>query len=203
MGWFGKLYQRSLRWSDTKYGEWALFTCAFLDACCLPLPTPEFFIALMLLNTAKAYKFALYGTIGTLTGSFLGYAIGHFAWFDASGHYTVFAQFMLDNIPGFSVSFYDKIKLLYDKWDFWILFVASFVPVPYKIFSISSGVFNINILIFAIATFLSQGIKFYLLALITTKIGDRVKKLLEFNFKPIAIGIVLCVVVILLFIKII
>jgi membrane protein YqaA with SNARE-associated domain len=202
MGWFSKLYQRCLSWSDSKYGEWALFTCAFLDACCLPLPTPTFFVALMLLNTAKAYKFALYGTIGTLTGSFLGYAIGHFAWFDASGHYTIFAQFMLDNIPGFSASFYDKIKLLYDKWDFWILFVASFVPVPYKIFSISSGVFNINILIFGIATFLSQGIKFYLLALITTKIGHRVKKLLEFNFKPIAIGFALCVIAVFLFLKI-
>ena len=202
MGWFSKLYQRSLTWSDTKYGEWALFTCAFLDACCLPLPTPTFFVALMLLNTAKAYKFALYGTIGTLTGSFIGYAIGHFAWFDASGHYTLIAQFMLDNIPGFSVTFYEKIKLLYDKWDFWILFVASFVPVPYKIFSISSGVFNINILIFGIATLLSQGIKFYLLALITTKIGHRVKKLLEFNFKPIVIGLILCLVAILLIIKI-
>jgi membrane protein YqaA with SNARE-associated domain len=99
------------------------------------------------------------------------------------------------------VAFYEKIKLLYDKWDFWILFVASFVPVPCKIFSISSGVFNINILIFAIATFLSQGIKFYLLALITIKIGDRVKKLLEYNFKSIAIGVAVCVIVVLVFIR--
>jgi hypothetical protein len=55
----------------------------------------------------------------------------------------------------------------------------------------------------AIATFLSQGIKFYLLALITVKIGDRVKKLLEFNYKPIAICLALCIIGILVFIKIV
>ena len=203
MSWINRLYRWGLKWSDTKYGIWALFVCAFLDACCLPLPTPTFFIALMLMHTAKAYKYALYGTIGTLLGSFVGYTIGYFAWFDASGHYTVVAQFMLDNIPGFSAGFYDKIKLLYDKWDFWILFVASFIPVPYKIFSISSGVFDINIVVFAVATLISQGAKFFLLALLTIRIGERVKKLLEYNFKPIAIGLALCVVATMVLIRII
>jgi len=203
MGWINKLYRWGLNWSGTRYGPWALFTCAFLDACCLPLPTPAFFVALMLLNTSRAYKYALYGTLGTLFGSFLGYAIGHFAWLNASGNFTVVAQFMFNNVPGFSVEFYDKIKLLYDQWDFWILFVAALIPVPYKIFSISSGVFDINIIVFSIATLLSQGIKFFLMALLITKIGERAKKILEYNFKPIAIGIALCAIAILVVIRII
>lgn len=202
MGWINKLYSWGLNWSGTKYGPWALFICAFLDACCLPLPTPAFFVALMLLHTAKAYKYALYGTLGTLFGSFLGYAIGHFAWLDASGNFTGVAQFMFNNVPGFTIEFYDKIKLLYDQWDFWILFVAALVPVPYKIFSISSGVFDINIFVFAIATFVSQGIKFFLMALLIVKVGERAKRILEYNFKPIAIGIALFAMVIFAFIKI-
>jgi len=94
---------------------------------------------------------------------------------------------MFNNIPGFSEELYIKIQLLYSKWDFWILFVAALIPVPYKIFSITSGVFDINLLVFSIATLVSQGIKFYLLALLIIKTGTAVKKVLEYNFKPIAI----------------
>jgi membrane protein YqaA with SNARE-associated domain len=92
---------------------------------------------------------------------------------------------MFDNIPGFTEISYEKIRNLYANWDFWILFVSAALPLPFKIFSISSGVFNINLLIFVIATFLSQGIKFGLLAFLTLKLGPRVKKLFDYNWKPI------------------
>jgi membrane protein YqaA with SNARE-associated domain len=90
----------------------------------------------------------------------------------------------MNHIPGFSEAGYNNIQIQYAKWDFWILFVASIIPVPYKIFSISSGVFDINVVMFCIATLVSQGIKFFLLALLIVKIGPGVKKLLEFKLKP-------------------
>ena len=199
-GWFKRLHVWSLQWANTKWGVWALFICAFADASFLPLPTPMFFLALALLNITKAYKYALFGTLGTVSGAMAGYAIGHFAWLTPNGNFTGIAQFLFNNIPGFSEAIYDKIQILYVKWDFWILFIAASLPLPYKVFSISSGVFDINLFIFFFATLISQGLKFFLLALLTIKLGPGVKKLFELKWKPIAIiatsGIALAIVVI-------
>ena len=200
--WLKKLHIWSLQWANTKWGTWSLFICAFADASFLPLPTPMFFLALALLNITKTYKYALFGTLGTLSGAIAGYSIGHFAWLNMHGEFTGLAQFLFNNIPGFSEEIYNKIHILYSKWDFWILFIASFLPLPYKIFSISSGVFDINIFIFCIATLISQGIKFYLLALLTIKLGPEVKKLFEFNLKPIAIIATACIAIAIVAIKV-
>lgn len=184
---FKSLNTWNLKWADTKWGPWVLFLCAFSDASFFGLPTPALFLALALLNMKKVYRYAFFGILGTLSGSVAGYSIGHFAWLDMNGEFTGLAQFLLNNIPGFSEAGYNKVHILYARADFWILFIAAALPLPYKIFSISSGVFDINLFIFCFATLVSQGIKFFLLALLTIKLGPEVKKLFKFNWKPMAL----------------
>jgi membrane protein YqaA with SNARE-associated domain len=191
-----------LQWADTKWGVWALFICAFFDASIFGLPTPMLFFALALLNIGKAYRYALFGTLGTLAGAIAGYSIGHFAWLNTNGDFTGIAQFLFNNIPGFTEAGYSKIHLLYEKWDFWIILVAAGLPLPFKIFSISSGVFDVNILIFCIATLISQGLKFLALALLTIKLGPEVKKLFQFNWKPLIIIATACAAITIVLIKV-
>ena len=199
--WLKELYARGLLWAGTKWSAWALFFCAFADASFLPLPTPMFFLTLTLLNITKAYRYALFATLGTLVGAVAGYSIGYFAWLNINGEFTRLAQFLFENIPGFSEKAYNTIQVQYAKWDFGILFIASLIPVPYKIFSISSGVFDINIFMFCFATLISQGAKYYLLAQLTIKIGPKVIELLKFRLKAIAILATACIVVTILVIK--
>lgn len=184
-----RLHEWSLQWANSKRGAWALFVCAFADASFLPLPTPMLFVALVLLNYSMMLKYVLYGTLGSLFGALAGYAIGYFAWINPNGDFTWLARFVFEHVPGFSTSVYQTVQQYYAQWDFWILFVASLVPVPYKLFSISSGVFSINIVMFVLATFISQGVKFYLLGLLTIKLGPEVKKLFEIKLKPITIAV--------------
>lgn len=191
-----------MQWVNTKWGVWVLFICSFADASFLPMPTPLIFLALALLNTSRAYKYAIYGILGTFTGAFAGYTIGHYAWINIDGEFSRFAQFLFDNLPGFSIAGYDKIRILYEKWDFWILFVAASLPLPYKIFSISSGVFEINILLFCIATLISQSLKFFLLALLTIKLGSDARKLFEYKWKPVIIITMACLVIVIIAIKV-
>jgi membrane protein YqaA with SNARE-associated domain len=200
--WYRRFQGWCLKWANTKWGAWALFFCAFADASVLGLPTPVFFLALTLLNTKKAYLNAIYGTLGMVSGALAGYLIGHFAWLNANGEFTGLAQFLFNNIPGFSEDVYNKIHVLYAKWDFRILFVAAALPLPFKIFSISSGLFDINLFIFCIATFISQGIKFFLLALLTIKLGPEVKKIFEYNWKPFAIIATISIAIVIIVIKI-
>jgi membrane protein YqaA with SNARE-associated domain len=196
--WLKSIRLWGMHWANTKWGAWALFICAFADASFLPLPTPLFFLTLTLLNISKAYKYALFGTLGVFFGSLAGYAAGYFTWLNAAGEFSGFAQYMFTVVPGFSVEMYNAIYLQFEKWDFWILFVASFMPVPFNGFSILSGVFGINIIMFCIAIILGQGLRYYLFALLIVKLGPKVKKILDFNLKPIAIIATLCLVVVII-----
>lgn len=200
--WLLKLQSWSMKWANTKWSAWSLFICAFADASFLPLPTPLFFITLILLNNANAYKYVLFGTVGSLLGALVGYSIGHFAWLTTNGEFTELAQLIFNNIPGFSETVYNNIQTQFIKWDFWILFVASLIPVPYKIFSISSGVFDINLFMFCLATLISQGIKFYILALLAIRIGPNVKKIIDFKFKHIAIVATICAAIVFIVVKV-
>jgi membrane protein YqaA with SNARE-associated domain len=200
--WTNKLHVWTLKWANTKRGTWAIFLCAFADASFLPLPTPMFFILLSLLNIKKAYLYAFYGTFGSLLGAVVGYSIGHFAWIDDNGEFSALAQLIFNYIPGFSETIFNTIQMQFEKWDFLVLFIASLLPIPYKIFSISSGVFNINIVMFCIATLISQGLKFFLFALLTIKIGPEVKKIIDYKIKPVFLIVAACVILLIVIIKI-
>jgi membrane protein YqaA with SNARE-associated domain len=190
----------TLKTANTKQGALTLFILAFADASFLPLPITSIFIVLALFNTDKAYKYALFNTLGTLAGALAGYATGHLAWINVNGEFTVLAQFLFNHIPGFSLDFFNKLDLLFSKWGFWILSLSALTPIPYGIFSITAGVFNINLFLFFFCTVISQGIKFYLLAFLTIKFGPLFKKLAEFKWQPAAIittaGIIIVIVII-------
>lgn len=191
-----------MEWANTRWGQWALFICAFADASFLPMPTQMFLVALTLLNILNAYKYALFVTLGTLAGAWAGYSIGHFAWLSASGEFTPIAQFMFDNIPGFTEPIYQTVQIQLSKWDLGILFIAPFIPIPYKLVSISFGALDMNIFIFSLGTLVGQGLRFFLLSFLMIRFGPKIIKLLEFNKKPLVIGLTASITLVILLLKI-
>jgi membrane protein YqaA with SNARE-associated domain len=196
--WFKKVNNWIVYLANTKWGTFALFICAFADASFLPLPVTTFFLVLILLNRRKLYKYILFVVLGTITGALAGYTIGHYAWVKPDGEFTGVVQFLFNNIPGFSLAVYEKVQILYTKWDFWILSGATVTPLPYGMFSVTSGAFNINIFIFFVTTLISQVIKYVFLAFFTVIIGPKIRKLSELDWKPVAIIIPVFIVIILL-----
>jgi membrane protein YqaA with SNARE-associated domain len=196
--WFKKVNNWIVYLANTKWGTFALFICAFADASFLPLPVTTFFLVLILLNRRKLYKYILFVVLGTVTGALSGYTIGHYAWVKPDGEFTGVVQFLFNNIPGFSLAVYEKVQILYTKWDFWILSGATVTPLPYGMFSVTSGAFNINIFIFFVTTLISQAIKYLFLAFFTVIIGPKIRKLSEIDWKPVAIIIPVFIVIIIL-----
>lgn len=188
MNWLKQMYNWVLKWAETPYGPLALFLLAFVESIFFPIPPDVLLIALALGSSTKAFRFALNCTIGSVSGAFVGYAIGHFAWITSSGEFTGFANFFFNNIPGFSVSLYNSIKALFIEWDFWIIFTAGFTPIPYKVFTITSGVFDINIIMFFIASLISRGARFFLVAFLIWKFGPSIKRFIEKYFNMLAMG---------------
>jgi membrane protein YqaA with SNARE-associated domain len=199
--WLKKMYDWVLKWAETPYGPIALFILAFTESVFFPLPPDILLIALALGSLKKSFRFALYCTIGSVAGALVGYSVGHFAWISPGGEYTGFANFFFNNIPGFSIDLFNSIKVLFNKWDFWVVFTAGFTPIPYKVFTVTAGVFDINVLMFFIASLVSRGARFFLIAWLLWKFGPGIKRFLEKYFNILALGFTACLIVAFVVIK--
>ena len=185
---FKRLYNWVLSWEGAKYGATVLFFIAFTESIFFPIPPDILLIALALGATAKSFKYAFICTVGSVLGAFVGYAIGNYAWLTSNGEFSAFANFFFTNIPGFSVALYENIKNLFIEWDFWVIFTAGFTPIPYKVFTISAGAFDINIVMFAIASIISRGARFFLLAWLIWKYGASIKLFIDKYFNVLALA---------------
>lgn len=188
-----KLYDWVLHWAETPYGPIALFILAFAESSFFPIPPDALLIALVLGATTKAFKFALNCTIASVLGALLGYTIGHFLWWTPSNEFTSIAMFFFNNIPGFTEKLFFDVQKMYDHYNFWIVFTAGFTPIPYKVITISAGAFNIDILMFVIASVISRGARFFLVAFLIWKFGPQIRNFIDkyFNWLAIAFTVLL------------
>lgn len=188
MGIFKNLYNWVLGWAETPFGAFALFLLAFAESVFFPIPPDVLLIALALGSQTKSFRFALNCTLGSVMGAFVGYGLGYYTWISASGEFTAFANFFFNNIPGFTVSLYESIRTLFNEWDFWIIFTAGFTPIPYKVFTVTAGAFEINLLMFFIASVVSRGARFFLVAWLIWRFGPSIKQFIEKYFNTLAMG---------------
>lgn len=188
-----KLYDWVLHWAETPYGPAALFLLSFAESSFFPIPPDALLIALVLGATNKAFRLALNCTIASVLGALLGYTIGHFLWWTPSNEFTSIAMFFFNNIPGFTEKLFFDVQKMYDKYDFWIVFTAGFTPIPYKVITISSGAFNINILMFVVASVISRGARFFLVAFLIWKFGPQIRSFIDkyFNWLAVAFTVLL------------
>ena len=83
---------------------------------------------------------------------------------------------------------FEKVGALYDQYNFWIVFTAGFTPLPYKIFTITGGLFHINFVMFLIASIISRGLRFFLIAGLIWKFGAPIKGFIDKYFNLLAIA---------------
>lgn len=188
-----KLYDWVLHWAETPYGPIALFILAFTESSVFPIPPDALLIALVLGASAKAFKFAFNCTVASVLGALLGYSIGYFLWWNSPGEFSPVAIFFFNNVPGFSEKVFFDVKSLYDYYNFWIVFTAGFTPIPYKVITISSGAFDINLFVFVIASIISRGSRFFLVAFLIWKFGPSIKSFIDkyFNWLAVAFTVLL------------
>lgn len=182
------LYNWVLSWAETRFAMTALFILAFIESIFFPIPPDILLIAMAMGTAAKSFRFAIICTIGSVTGAVVGYYIGHFAWLNPNGEFTGLANLFFNNIPGFTYELYNNIKILFNEWDFWIIFTAGFTPIPYKVFTITSGAFDMNIVMFIIASVISRGARFFLVAYLIWKFGPSIKNFIDKYFNWVALG---------------
>jgi len=185
---FRRLYDWVLHWAETPYGQPALFFLALVEASCFPIPPDVLLIALCLSRPLRSYRLAAVCLAGSTVGGILGYLLGLGAW-------GLLDQFFYGYIPGFTPELFARVQSLFAEYGFWTVFTAGFTPIPYKIITIGAGVFEINFLIFVLASIFSRGARFFLIGLLIRSYGEPVKlfidryfNLLSFLFVALLIG---------------
>ncbi len=188
MGYIRKIYDWVLHWAETPYGPIALFILAFAESSFFPIPPDALLIALALGVKKKSFYFAALCTSASVLGALLGYSIGHFVWWADLNEFSDVANFFFANIPGFTHELFYKVKELYDEWNFWIIFTAGFTPIPYKVFTITGGAFNVNIILFLLASIIGRAGRFFLVSFLIWKYGEQIKGFIDKYFNWLAIG---------------
>jgi membrane protein YqaA with SNARE-associated domain len=173
-----QLYSWVVHWANTPYGMLALFLMAFAESSFFPIPPDVLLIALVILRPVAWWRFALVCTIASVLGGYFGYWIGSSVWETAKG---VFFSHV------FSEAAFLKVQSLYQQYDFWAVFAAAFTPIPYKVFTIAAGVFELKLIPFGIASLIGRGGRFFLVAGILSLFGPRVKPLIEKYFNVLSI----------------
>ena len=175
-----KLYNWVLHWAETPYGPLALFILALAESSFFPIPPDPLLIALCLGAVKKSWRFAFYTSIASVIGGMVGYLIGLGIW-------GLVDSFFFKYVPGFTESLFDGVMANFNKYGFLYVFAAGFTPIPYKVFTIASGVFKLNFFLFLIASTLSRSLRFFVVAALFRKFGPSIKSFIDKYFTLLAV----------------
>ncbi len=181
-----RLYDWMLSWGNSRGGALALFLFALAESSFILNPPDVLLIALCLGATSRSFRYGLICLSGSIVGAMIGYAIGFFCWHTSAGEYTALAQWFFAHV--FSMESFVRVGELYDQYNFWIVFTAGFTPLPYKLFTITGGLFHINFVMFIVASIISRGLRFMLIAALIWKFGAPIKSFIDKYFNLLAIA---------------
>lgn len=170
MGMIRRLYNRVMDLAARPHAERWLAAVSFIESSVFPIPPDVMLAPMVLVQRDKAWRYAAICTLASVAGGVFGYGIGQFL-FDAVGQ-PVIAFY------GYETQF-AHFQELYNKWGVFIVFAAGITPLPYKVFTIASGLTGLNVIVFAVASLLSRGIRYFLVAALLWKFGIPIRDFVE------------------------
>ena len=188
-GWIKDLSFWVIHWAQTPYGGLALFVLAFCESSFFPIPPDALLIPLCMANPPMALWYAVLCSLGSVFGGIFGYGLGRIG-----------GRPLLERwVSG------ERIQLVqnhYQRWDVWAVAVAGFTPIPYKVFTISAGVFLLDFVRFVIASILSRSARFFLVAGLFYFFGPTINQFISQYFNILSILFIVLLILGFWFIKV-
>ena len=157
---------------------------AFIESFFLVPPPDILLIAMDLAKPEKALYYAFICTIFSALGGVMGYIIGLF------GGRPVF-NFLFRN----KKEQFEGVEKLYNKYGSLAVFFSAFTPIPYKVFTIASGILNMNFLKFMVASFFGRGLRFFIVSAVLMLFGETIKQYIEWVILAVTVVIILFFVI--------
>jgi membrane protein YqaA with SNARE-associated domain len=165
-----RLYDWCLSAADKPHAMWTMSAVAFAESSFFPVPPDFMLIPMALARPERAYAMAVWCTAASVAGGLLGYAIG---------------AVLYDSVGAWLIQFYgygdkvDAFRVAYAQWGALIILLKGLTPIPYKIVTITSGFAGYNIGLFVLFSVISRGTRFFVLAFLLHRYGDRARHIIE------------------------
>jgi len=165
-----QLYKWVVSWAETKHAVKALAGLSFAESSFFPLPPDPLLIAVTTVKPHKYLRFATICTVASILGGIFGYLIG-LGLFESIGARIIDTYHLQSE--------FQALGLRYEANAFLAVLTAALTPLPYKLITISAGVFKVNFLAFLAASIIGRGCRFFLVATLMHHFGKRYKDKIE------------------------
>ena len=165
-------------YADKPHAQWALFWIAFAESSFFPIPPDVLLIAMAVMVPRRAFRYALICSAGSVLGGMFGYFIG-WAFFETIGQPII-------NFYG-AHGHYERVSQLYQQNAFLAIAAAGFTPIPYKVFTIAAGAFNVSFMTLVLASVLSRSARFFLVAALFFFFGAPIKRFIDRYFEILTV----------------
>lgn len=167
-----RLYDWTMRLAAHPHALWALAMISFIESSVFPIPPDVLLIPMVLAARERAWVIAGVCTIASVLGGMAGYGIGYFLFVEIGQPVLEFYGY---------IDKFEEFQARYNEWGAWIVAGAGFTPFPYKVITITSGVTQLDFWVFNIASVLSRGARFFLVAGLLWYFGPPIRVFIEKN----------------------
>lgn len=144
-----------MQWAEHKFAPRALAFLTFIESIIFPIPPDVLLAPMVLSKPEKAWNFATIATVSSVLGGALGYLLG--AW--------MFEPIIEPAINQLGWAHkLEQVMLWFEQWGVWVVFIAGFSPIPYKLFTVSAGFLGLAFIPFLFASTIGRGMRFFLVA---------------------------------------
>ncbi|HSV30391.1 MAG TPA: YqaA family protein [Candidatus Omnitrophota bacterium] len=180
-----KTYDWMMDKAAHRHAIWWLAAISFIESSFFPIPPDVMLIPLILAAPTKWFRVAAICTLASVAGGYLGYAIGYFLM-DSVG--LAILRFF------HAVEAFQGLKPVVDKWGVWFIIAKGMTPFPYKVVTIAAGAFHFNLGEFTVASIVSRGIRFFLIAALLWKFGPPIRVFVEKRLKLVTTAALVLIV---------
>jgi membrane protein YqaA with SNARE-associated domain len=165
-----RFYDRIIALAENPRALWWLAVVSFVESSFFPIPPDAMLIPMVLAKPQRAWIIALVCTVASVAGGFLGYAIGYY-FFETWGHSIIEFYGLQD---GFA-----KFQQQFNEYGLEIILIKGLTPIPYKIVTIASGAAHFDLLTFGVASLVTRGARFFLVAGLLRIFGQPIRDFIE------------------------
>jgi membrane protein YqaA with SNARE-associated domain len=165
-----RIYDWCVDAAGKPHAAWMLGCVSFAESSFFPAPPDVMLIPMSLARPDRAYFFAALCTVTSVAGGLLGYFIG-------AQLYATVGQWLI-SLYGYGDKV-DAFRQAYDHYGVWIILLKGLTPIPYKIVTITSGFAGFNLGLFVVLSIITRGARFFLLAFLLHRYGDKARTIIE------------------------
>ncbi len=166
---FSYLYDKVMVWAAHPRSPYYLSALSFAESSFFPIPPDAMLAPMVLAQRSRAWFYASITTIASALGGVFGYLIGYFA-FDAIAPLIQETHYW---------AHYETAVAWFAEWGVWVVFIAGFSPIPYKIFTLTAGAVSMAFLPFLLCSVIGRGLRFFMVAGLIYWGGERMEKALR------------------------